>query len=134
MDDLPFIDWVDYLHGLSDGDLHELATWLAAERLKVSEFTDILDRMYARASERWRGRAAAFVTCCGRPAAEAYGRRRRRFAEFMAALEDAQMSGAMPGTVAPQELDPLALRLPQAPARTAEELFGVLMRVRSGSG
>ena len=134
MDDVPCIDWVGYLHELSDDDLHELAAWLAAEGLKVSEFTDILDRVYAHTSDRWRGRALAFVTDYGRPVAEAYARRKRRFTQLMAALEDAQMSGALPGTVAPQELQPRPPQQPQPPARTAEELFSVLVRVRSGSG
>jgi hypothetical protein len=132
MDDLRPINWVEYLRGLSDDDLRELAAWLAAEFLKVSEFTDIVDRVYAQAADTWRGRARAFVANCGRPVAQNYAHRKRRYVERMAALEDAEIRGALPDTVAPEELQVLSPLLP--PPRTAEELFGMLVRLRSGSG
>jgi hypothetical protein len=131
MVDLRCIDWCEHFRRLSDDDLQELATWLAAEFLKVSEFTDIVDRAYARAAEEWNGRALTFVACCGRPAVAAYARRKRRYAELMAALEDARMCGAFPGDVAPQELQPL--RPLQTRPRTVNELLGTLERARGSS-
>jgi hypothetical protein len=43
----------------------------------------------------------------GQPTAEAYARRKHRFAGLSAALEEALLSGAMAGDVSPQELRPL---------------------------
>jgi hypothetical protein len=134
MGDLPRIDWCEHFRRLSDDDLQELATWLAAEFLKVSEFTDVVDRAYAQASDEWNGRALAFVARCGRPVVEEYARRKRRYAELMAALEDACMCGALPGEVSPQELQPLRLLRPlRAGPRTVNELLGMLERARGGS-
>jgi hypothetical protein len=130
MSDVLGIDWVDYFRRLSDDELHELATWLAAESLTVGEFTDLVDRLYRQVADEWQGRSQAFVVRCGRPLVEAYARRKRRFAGLLAALEEARMSGALPGDVAFQELQPL----PQAAPRTAEELLQALERARSGSG
>jgi hypothetical protein len=132
VDDWIGIDWVDYLHHLSDDEMRELAAWLAAEFLGVGEFTDIVDRVYVWALDDWRGRQPAFVTSCKRSFVEAYAVRKRRFAERMAALEDAQMSGGLTGDVAPQELEPL--RPPWSERRTAEQLLGALERRRGGSG
>ncbi len=112
MDDVEGLDWVGYFRGLSADEVRELAAWLAAEFLEVGEFMEIVDRGYAQASEEWRGRSRAFAAQCGRPVAKGYARRKRRFAELMAALEEARMSGALPGDVAPQELQPI--RLPWA--------------------
>lgn len=133
MDDLPPIDWADYFHCLSDKELHDLATWLAAEGLKVAEFTDLVDRAYAidvQASDTWRGRPLAFVACYGRCVAAGYAQRKRSFVGLMAALEDARMCGALPGEVAIQDLEPL-LPLWSAP-RTVEDLFHILERARDG--
>jgi hypothetical protein len=126
------IDWCDYFGHLTDDQMRELATWLAADFLKVSEFTDIVDRVYAQAPDEWHGRLAAFMTGYGLPLVHWYACRKRRFAELMAALEDAYMSGAFPGDVAPQELQPLPLSM-TAP-RSVEDLLGVLEHVRSGPG
>ncbi len=130
MDDVLGINWVDYFHRLSDDELRKLAAWLAAELLQVSEFTDILDRVYTHTADEWHGRSLAFVATCGRPVVEGYADRKRRFAELMAAFDDAQMSGAFSGDVAPEELRPL--RRPQITSRTADDLLSVLVRVRSG--
>jgi hypothetical protein len=132
MDDLEGIDWVGYFHGLSADEMRELAVWLAAELLEVGEFMAIADRGYAQASEEWRGRSRAFAAQHGRPVAKGYARRKRRFAELMAALEEARMSGALPGEAAPQELQPI--RPPWAEPRPVEELLGMLEHARSGVG
>jgi hypothetical protein len=124
------IDWHNYFHCLSDDQTHELATWLAAEFLKVSEFTDLVDRVYAQAPEEWHGRSPAFVASFGRPMVERYALRKRGFAELMA-LEDAYMSGAFPGEVASRELQPL--RLSEAEHRGVDDVLRVLERIRSDS-
>jgi hypothetical protein len=131
MGDWPGIDWGNYFHRLSDDEIGELAMWLAAEDLAVGEFTDLLDRLSRRAADEWRGRSLALVASCGHAMVEEYARRKRRYVELLAALEEAQMSGALPGEVAPKELQPLPRA---APRRTAEELLQVLERARSGSG
>jgi hypothetical protein len=132
MDNVMDIDWSEYLHRLSDDQMRDLATWLAADFLKVSEFTDIVDRVYAQAPAEWHGRSAAFVAYYGRSVVEGYARRKRRFAQLRTALEDAYMSGAFPGDVSSWELTPL--RSPWTESRNVEDLLGVLERVRSGSG
>jgi hypothetical protein len=125
------IDWAAYFHCLSDNDLHELAAWLAAEGLEVSEFTDLIDRAYAQTSNEWRGRPLAFVATCGRPVVARYANRKRHFAGLLAALEDARMCGALPGEVELRELAPL---YPPAPApRSAERMLSVLERARGSS-
>jgi hypothetical protein len=124
------IDWYDYFHCLSDNQMRELATWLVAEFLKVSEFTDLVDRVYAQAPREWRGHSPAFVASYGRPMVERYALRKRGFAELMA-LEDAYMSGAFPGEVASGELQPL--RLPEAEHRSVDDVLRVLEHMRSAS-
>jgi hypothetical protein len=124
------IDWCDYLHCLSDDQMRDLATWLVAEFLKVSEFTDLVDRVYAQAPDEWHGRSPAFVASYGRPMVERYALRKRGFAELMA-LEDAYMSGAFPGEVASGELQPL--RLPEAEHRSVDDVLRVLEHMRSAS-
>ena len=131
MENVMDIDWSDYFHRLSDDQMRELASWLAAESLKVSEFTDIVDRVYAQASDEWHGRPPAFVASYGRPIMERYARRRRGFAEGLAAVEDAKMSGALPGDFASAELQPL--RLPRSEPRSVEDVLSALERVRGGS-
>ena len=124
------VDWVGYLRGLSDAELRELAGWLAAECLEVWEFEDIVDRVYAQVADTWHGRSAAFVASHGRPILVGYVRRRRRFAELMAALDDARLCGALPGDVRPEELQPLLP--PSSKRRSAEELLAVLEHARRG--
>lgn len=106
MNNLVGLDWIGYFHSLSDDEIHELAVWLAAERLEVGEFMEVVDRVYARTSDEWRGQAPVFVDWFGRPDAREYAHRKRRFAELTAALEEARMTGAFPGDVTPEELDP----------------------------
>ena len=125
------IDWCDYFHCLSDEQLRELAAWLAARFLKVSEFTDILDRAYAQSSDERRGPSPTFIASYGRSVVERYAQRKRGFAELMAALEDATMSGAFPGDVAAQEL--LPFRLPRSEPQSVEAVLRALERVRSES-
>lgn len=104
MDAVEPFDWRGYVGSLRADELIDLATWLAAIDLRIGELIEIVDRAYAVAADRWRGRPRHFMTCVGRPAAEAYVRRKRSFAGLMAALEDALVSGALPGEVAPAEL------------------------------
>jgi hypothetical protein len=126
------VDWVGYLHGLSDAEIHELAGWLAAERLEVWEFEDVVDRVYAQVADTWHGRPAAFVASHGRPILIGYARRRRRFAELMAALDEARLCGALPGDVALEELQPLPA--PGSKRRSVEDVLRVLERARGGEG
>lgn len=132
MDDMVGIDWVSYFHRLSTDEIHELATWLAAERLEVWELMDIVDRAYAKEPDDWRRQSPAFVASCGRPAVEGYARRKRRFVELMAALDAARLSGALPGEVALEDLQPL--RLPGTEPRPVADLLDELERARGGSG
>ena len=132
MDDMVGLDWVGYFHSLSDDAIRELAAWLAAQSLEIWELMDIVDREYAQASEDWRGRSPAFVGYRGRPAVEGYARRKRRFVELTAALEEASLRGALPGDVAPEELQPL--RVPSTKTRSVEDVVSALQRARSGSG
>jgi|GEM_PF-1808653 len=134
MDNVVGIDWVDYFHCLSQDAIHELAAWLVAQQLEVWEFTDIVDRAYTQIPEGADRPSAEFVARIGRPAAEAYAGRKRVFARLMArlvALEDARMSGALPGEVALGEIEPRPM--PSTRVRSADELFGVLERARGSS-
>ncbi len=99
------VDWRLYLRDLQEDEALSLATWLAAEGLHVGEFMEIVDRAYAAAPNPERGRSSHFVAQFGRPVARAYARRKRRCAGRTAALEEALVSGALPGDVGrPQEL------------------------------
>jgi hypothetical protein len=134
MDNMVGFDWVDYFHCLSQDAIHELAAWLAAQQLEVWEFTDIVDRAYAQLPGGPDRGSAEFVARVGRPAAEAYAGRKRLFTRLMAtliALEDARMSGALPGEVALGELQPRPT--PSTRLRSEDELLGALERARSGS-
>lgn len=121
-------DWPGYLRRLPGGEARALATWLATEGLDVGEFMDVVDRAYATAPARWRARPRPFLARVGRPAAEAYARRKRRFAALSATLEEALVAGALPGEVAPEEL-----RLPVSPhteQRRAADHLAALERAR----
>ena len=131
MDTWSGIDWCDYFHHLSSNQIVELATWLAAEYLKVSEFTDIVDRVYAQASDEWHRQPPAFIDGYGRPIVARYAHRKRGFAEHQAALEDARMSGALPGDVGSGELRPL--RLPGIETRSVDDVLSALQRMCSAS-
>lgn len=131
MDDVVGMDWGDYFHRLSDNEIRELATWLAAECLEVWEFMDIVDRAYVQASDDWHERQPAFVASRGRPVVEGYARRKRRFAELMIALDEACLRGALPGDVAPEDLRPL--RSPKVEPRSVNDLLGALERARDSS-
>jgi hypothetical protein len=130
------LDWVGYFHSLSNVEVHQLAAWLAAEYLEVWEFKEIVDRVYAQAAQAsgdWRDQSTTFVTCYGRPAVERYARRKRRFGELTAALHEAYLCGALPGDVAPEELEPLPVLHPLGTTRRSmEELLGVLEHIRGG--
>lgn len=131
MDNVMGLDWAGYFHDLSDDEIHELASWLAAEFLEVWEFTDIVDRVYAQTAGAWRGRPPAFVACYGRPAVAGYAHRKRRFAEITATLDEARQRGALPGEVAPEELQPL--RPFWTRRQSVDDLLGALERARGGS-
>ncbi len=124
MNNLTGLDWSDYFHGLSDDETRELAVWLATERLAVGEFMEIVDRVYARSPVEWRGQSPVFVSWFGRPGASEYARRKRRFAELVSALEEAHMTGALPGDVVPDELELFPPLWTEAPsiAEVLEEL------------
>ncbi len=105
MNSLAGLDWMGYFHSLSEDEIRKLAVWLVAEHLHVGEFMEVVDRAYAQSSREWRGEPSDFVAWHGRPCAEDYARRKRRFAEFVVALNEASMTGAFPGDVAPEELE-----------------------------
>ncbi len=130
MADLAGPDWPGYFSSLRDDDVCALAIWLAANGLDVGEFMEVVDRAFAAAPARWQAQSQRYVARCGRLAAHAYARRKRRFAGLMATLEAAHISGALPGDVAPRELRPLAL--PWTRRRHPDELLGALERVRRG--
>jgi hypothetical protein len=130
MGGLPGFDWSGYFRSLEDRDVRALATWLAAEGLDVGELMEVVDRSYAEAPGHWRGQSHRYLAQVGRLAATLYARRKRRFAALMATLEEALISGALPGDVAPGEL-----RLPTRPwtkRREPGELISTIERVRHG--
>lgn len=132
MNSLVGFDWIGYFHSLSDDEMRHLANWLVAERLHLGEFMEVVDRVYARASDEWRGQPSVFVVWHGRAGAEDYARRKRRFAELIAALDEARMTGALPGDVAPDEL---GLSPPcRAEAPSIREVLGALQFARHSSG
>jgi hypothetical protein len=122
-------DWPGYFRSLDDDEARALARWLAAESLGVGEFTEVVDRAYAAAPDQWQGQPRPFVAQFGRPAAQAYARRKRGFAG-LAALEEALMSGALPGDVAPLELQTRASSYTRQ--RQADKLLSALERARRG--
>ena len=126
MTQLRGFDWAGYFRGLPEEEAYALATCLAGECLGVREFMEIVDRAYAAAPQPERDHPEGFLVRRGRAAAEAYARRKRRFAGLVAAYELALMSGALRGEVAPEELDPCAW--PRTGRRRAEELLGALER------
>ena len=126
MADSTGFDWPGYFHRLQDDEEHALAIWLAAEDLGVGEFMEIVERAYAAAGDHWHGRPRPFVERIGRPIAETHARRKRRFGQLTAMLEEARLSGALPGEVAAHEL-----QLPVPPwmkQHRAEELLAALER------
>jgi hypothetical protein len=127
MADLVGLDWTAYFRARSAEEIRTLATWLEAQGLQVGEFLDVVDREYATAPRPWRDRTEAFVRLIGRPAAQRYAQRKRHFGRLMALLEAAMLSGALPGDVAPEELD-LPVVIPIRP-RPIHELLDALERV-----
>jgi hypothetical protein len=121
-------DWPGYLRRLSGDEARALAAWLATEGLDVGEFMDVVDRAYATAPARWRARPRPFLTRLGRPAAEAYARRKQRFAHLLATLEEALVAGALPGEVAPEDLR-LSVS-PHTEQRRAADHLAALERAR----
>lgn len=124
MDHMLGLDWAAFAHSLSEDELRELAAWLAAEFLEIGEFVEVVDREYAHASDAWHTQSTTFVNWRGRPVAQLYARRKRRYAELVAGVEDARMTGALPGEFAPEDLR--APGLCWTESRTVEELVGVL--------
>jgi hypothetical protein len=132
MAELAGFDWPGYVGSLQDAEARALACWLAKEGLRMGEFVEIIDRAYAAAPASWQGRWQHFMLRVGRPAAEGYACRKHGFIRLMALLEQALMSGALPGEVAPQELDLAVLPRPEQPQVQVEELLGALARLRRG--
>ena len=130
MANLAGIDWSKYFRGLQDEEARALADWLTGENLGVGEFMEIVDRAYATAPDYWHGRLQPFVAHVGRPAAEGYARRKRQGTRLLAMLEQALMSGALLGEVAPEELD-LSV-VPRIEQRHVERVLGALERLRRG--
>jgi hypothetical protein len=110
------VDWPGYFRGLRESDARTLSAWLAAEGLAVGEFMEIVDRAFAAAPDAWHGRSRPFVARFGRAAAAAYARRKRQCPGYLAALEEALISGARPADVAARELRPCATLWPADPA------------------
>jgi hypothetical protein len=121
------LDWPGYIRTLPEDEVRALANWLGAQGLQLGEFMEVVDRMYASAPRRWHGRTVAFVSVVGKPAAGSYGLRKRHFSRLMGMLEAAMASGALPGEVAPQELD-LPVMIQHEP-RPVEELLAMLERI-----
>ena len=130
MNSLLGLDWISYFHSLSDDETRTLAAWLATERIDLGEFMEVVDRVFARTLDEWRGQPSVFIDCYGRPGAEDYARRKRRFAGLMAALEEADMTGALPGEVAPEELE--VAQPDWANASSLERVLGALECARRG--
>ncbi len=121
------LDWPGYFRALPEVDARALATWLGAQGLQVGEFMEVVDRAYATWPEGWRGRPDAFTGLVGRHTARRYAVRKRHFARLVAMLEEAMASGALPGEVAPHELD-LPVKI-QTERTSVEELLAALERV-----
>jgi hypothetical protein len=129
MADLVGLDWPRYFRTLPENDVRALATWLGAQGLRVGEFMEVVDRVYATAPRRSRGHTDIFVSVVGRPTARSYAQRKRHFGRLMAMLEAAIVSGALPGDVAPQELDrPVVI---QTEPRPVDELLAALEQRRA---
>lgn len=131
MNSLVGFDWMSYFQSLSDDEMRNLATWLVAECLHVGEFMEVVDRVYSRTADEWREQPSVFVVWHGLPGAEDYAHRKQRFAELIAALEEACMTGALPGDVAPDELE-LSQPRPLA-ALSIGEVLGALEYARNGA-
>lgn len=136
MNSLVGLDWVGYFRSLSDDEVSALAAWLVAERLDVGEFMEVVDRVHARTLDdrtvdEWRGQPSLFIGWYGRPGAEGYARRKRRFAELMAIRETVGMAGALPGEVAPEELE--ATQPDWAKTPSLERVLGALEYARRGA-
>jgi hypothetical protein len=122
------LDWPDYWRSLDKDGARALARWLAAEELQVGEFMEVVDRVYVATPEARRGRSRYFVTQTGRPNAEVYARRKQQFVGLMAAFQEALLSGALPGDVAPLQLRPTQTPLRQT--RPAANLVVAIERAR----
>jgi len=121
------LDWPAYFRALAEDDARALASWLGAQGLQVGEFMEVVDRAYATWPEQWRGRPDEFIGLVGRHTAVSYAFRKQHFARLVAMLEEAMASGALPGEVAPQELDfPVKV---QAERRSVQQLLAALERI-----
>ena len=126
------LDWLGYFHSLSDDEMRKLASWLVAKHLHVGEFMEVVDRVYTQAADEWGGQPALFIVWHGRSAAEGYARRKQRFTELIAALDEARMTGALPGDVAPEELEFTQSR--QAETPSIGEVLGAIEYARHSAG
>jgi hypothetical protein len=121
------LDWPGYFRALREDDARALATWLGSQGLRVGEYIEVVDHAYARWPER---QPDVFIRLVGRRAASSYAVRKRHFARLVAMLEEAMASGALPGEVAPQELDlPVSI---QTERPRVDELLAALDRVTRG--
>jgi hypothetical protein len=121
------IDWPCYFGALPEDDARAFARWLSAKGLQVGEFMEVVDRAYSTWPTRWRGRPEAFIGLVGKHAATSYAFRKRRFAKLVAILDEAMASGALPGEIAPEELDLPVKR--HTERRSVEELLAAVERV-----
>jgi hypothetical protein len=88
---------------------------------------EIVDRAYVVGRLQWRGRPDAFIRLVGRHAAARYAFRKRHYARLVALLDEAMASGALPGEVAPQELDlPVKILIER---RSVDELLAAVGHV-----
>jgi hypothetical protein len=124
------LSWPRYFRSQSADEVLALAVWLDRNGLKVGEFMEVVDRAHAVAPERWSGQPQRSLAELVRASAATYAERKRRFAAFMTAFEDALSSGAFPGDVALQELRPSPPG--EAEHRQMAALVGALERAARG--
>jgi hypothetical protein len=126
------LDWPGYFRGLKATDARALAAWLAAQGLQVGEFMEVVDHVYAIWGRHWPAQPDAFIGLVGTQTATSYASRKRQFSRLAAMLEEAMATGALPGEVAPQELD-LPVKLWIEP-RSEAELLESFDRLGQGRG
>ena len=126
------LDWPRYFRTMPDGNAREFASWLHAQGLQVGEFIEVVDHAYARWAQQWWRTPDAFIDLVGRRTATSYAVRKRYFARLVALLEEAMATGALPGEVAPQELD-LPVKIQNQP-RSVDELLAALERISHARG
>jgi hypothetical protein len=125
MADLTGVDWTNYLRALRADEVRLLATFLAVEGVQLGEFMEVVDHAFAGTPGACRARQRSFVTRIGQPLVQNYARRKRRYAGLASAFEQARISGAFPGDVAPHELRPLAIA---SRTRSVADLVAIIER------